>query len=192
MLFGQAVENIYSRIKRPDKALECGDAINRAIGLFTTSTWFTDLVELTAPLESDEYIQSLDISTTPYARFRKIKYIRPTNYRQFLSWMDPSRIWAHGCENVNVWYRAGNRIQFKLSTKNSTAELGYYQYPAVLEDDADENWMLDQIWPAVQAYALAEMFADIGQDQDAANYGRRWPILLQAYHRDIGDAVSYG
>lgn len=193
MNFGEAVDNLVRRIKRPDKVLDAQDAINRAIGLFATSTFYHDLVELTHTLPSPgEYIQAVDITAAPFARFRKIKYILPTGYRKYLTQMDPSRIWQNNCESINTWYRGGNYIRFKLSDLVNTAEIGYYQYHVVLEDDADEDWMLDQMWPAVQAYALAELFADIGNDADAASFNKRWPVLLNAYKDDIGDGVSHG
>lgn len=192
MNFGEAVDNIATRLKRPDKILDVQDAINRAISVFTTATFFADLLELQVALVSTTYTQSLDITANPFTRFRKIKYIRPTGYRRYITWMDPSRIWMNNCENVNVWYRAGNNIQFKLSALQSTAEIGYYKYPVVMDDDADTNWMLDQMFPAVQSYALCELFREIGNDADGDRYERRWQGLLATYKEDLGDGASYG
>lgn len=192
MNFAEAVDNIVTRIKRPDKVLDCGDAINRAINLFGTSTWAADLVELTHTLAAPtSYVQAIDITASPFARFRKVKYIRPTGYRKYLTFRDSSRIWDHNCESTDVWYRGGNYIRFKLSALQTTAEMGYYQYHIPLADDADTDWMLDQMWPAIQSYALQEMFADIGNMDESAKHEKRWPVLLAAYKEDIGDGVSY-
>lgn len=192
MNLGEAVDNLVRRIKRPDKEQDAEDAVNRAIGLFATSNWAHDIVELTANLNSAEYVQAIDITASPFARFRKVKYIRPTGYRQYITYRDPSRIWDNNCESLNVYYRAGNYIKFKLSSLQSTAEMAYYQYHSALITPEATDWMLDQMWPAVQAYALAELHADIGNDADAQSYNKKWPILLQAYKDDIGDGISYG
>lgn len=192
MNLGEAVDNLVRRIKRPDKDLDAIDAINRAIGLFATSTFFHDLVELQVSLIATEYIQALDITASPFARFRKVKYIRPTGYRKFLTWRDPSRIWDNNCESTDVYYRAGSFVRFKLSNLQPTAEMGYYQYHLPLVDSDDIDWMLDQMWPGVQAYALSELFADIGNDADASAFNKRWPVMLQAYKDDIGDGTSAG
>lgn len=192
MNFGEAVDNIVRRIKRPDKLLDVQDAINRAIGLFATSTFYHDLVEFTATLSNpDQYVHQVAINTTPFVRFRKIKYLRPTGYRNYLAFRDPSRVWQQGCEAQDVWYRSGNYIYFKLSLLSTTLEVGYYQYHATLVEDDDEDWMLDEMWPAVQAYALAEVFEDLGNAEEASRFTKRWPILLNAYKEDIGDGVSH-
>ena len=193
MNFGEAVDNIVSRVKRPDKRDEIGDAINRAIGLFATATFYQDLVEFTATLTpADQYVHQLAINASPFVRFRKIKYLRPTGYRNYLAFRDPSRVWQGGHEAQDVWYRSGNYLYFKLTRLSSTIEIGYYQYHAVLNLDGETDWMLDEMWPAVQAYAMAEIFDDIGNADEAAKYSRKWPILLNAYKEDIGDGVSQG
>lgn len=191
MNFGEAVDDIVSIVKRPDKVVDIRAAINRAIGLFATSTWAADLVELTHTLASpNSYIHQIAINTTPFERFRKIKYIRPSNYQKYLTFRDPSRVFSNGCEALDVWYRSGVYIYVKLYRLNSTLEMGYYQYHSVLLDDDDEDWMITEMWPAVQAYVLAEINDEIGNVEAAGRNARKWPVLLQAYKNDLGDGIS--
>lgn len=193
MDFGEAVDSIVGIIKRPDKVLEVQAAINRAISLFVTSTFYADLVELTYTLTTPTlYVHQIPINATPFARFRKVKYIRPTGYRKYLTFRDPSKVFSpDGCEALDVWYRSGVNLYAKIYQLNTTFEIGYYQYHATLVDDDDTDWMLDEMWPAVQAYALAEMFDDIGNTESGARWSKKWPILLAAYKADVGDGISY-
>lgn len=191
MDFSEAVQLIVDRCKRPDKTEDIKAAINRAIGLFAVKNWAHDLVELTHTITSTEYAQSFDITAAPFARFRKIKYIRPTGYRKYLSWRDPAHIFNDGKECVNTWYRAGNNIVFKLSRLQDTLEIGYYQYHATLIDDADTDWMLDQIWPALHDYVLGNIHGEIGNDQERARMENKGMLLLDAFHADIGDGIAY-
>lgn len=191
MNFGEAVEVILRRLKRPDKIEDAQDSINRAISIFATANFYADLVETQVDLAGQEYLQSIAVNASPFSRFRKIKYLRPEGYYTYITWTDPSRIFTQGCEQLNTWYRAGNNLVFKLSALADTAQVGYYQYHEYLVADEDTDWMLDEMFPAVLAYTLSELFQDIGDDATADRYTRRWPVLLQTFKEDIGDGVSH-
>lgn len=193
MDFGEAVDKVITRVKRPDKIDSAQDKINEAISLFVVRNWAADLVELTHALSAPtSYIHAIDITASPFERFRKIKYIRPTGYTKYLTWRDPAKIFQENCEEINVWYRGGNYVRSKISSLVSTFEIGYYQYHEILTENDDTDWMLDQIWPAINAYVLGELFGEIGEDTDARAYTARWPVLLNAFHNDIGDGISNG
>lgn len=191
MNFGEAVEVILRRLKRPDKTEDAQDSINRAISIFATANFYADLAETQIDLAGQDYLQEVAINASPFSRFRKIKYLRPEGYYTYITWTDPSRIFTQGCEQLNTWYRSGNNLVFKLSSLADTAQVGYYQYHEYLVDDDDTDWMLDEMFPAVLSYALSELFQDIGDDATADRYTRRWPVLLQTFKEDIGDGVSH-
>lgn len=192
MDFSEAVQLIVDITKRQDKIPDIKAAINRSIGLFAVKGWSHDLVELTHNINATEYAQSFAINAAPFARFRKIKYIRPTGYRIYLTFRDPSRIFQpNGHECLDSWYRSGINIVFKLSKLQPTLEIGYYQYHATLVGDTDTDWMLDEIWPALHDAVAADIFGQIGNDQERARYQSKSTVLLDAFHADIGDGVAY-
>lgn len=192
MDFGEAVQLIVDRVKRPDKTEDIKAAINRAIGLFAVKNWAHDIVELTHTIVATDYAQSFDITAVPFERFRKIKYIRPTGFRKYLSWRDPSRIFQpNGAECLDVWYRSGNNIVFKLSKLQPTLEIAYYQYHLAMIADDDTDWMLDQVWPALHDYVTGNIHGEIGNDQERARYESKGMLLLDAFHADIGDSVAH-
>ena len=51
-------------------------------------------------------------------------------------------------------------------------DIGYYQYPPILNDLAPDYWLLDGGWSAVFNKALAKVFADIGDDASAQKHER--------------------
>jgi len=191
MDFSEAVQLINNITKRPDKTAEVKAAINRAIGLFAVKGWAHDRVELTHNIVSTDYAQSFAINAAPFARFRKIKYIRPTGYRIYLAYRDPSRIFQpNGHECLDSWYRSGVNIVFKLSKLQSSLEIAYYQYHLAMLADADTDWMLDEVWPALHDWTVADIMGQIGNDQERARYQAKATVLLDAFHADIGEGVE--
>lgn len=191
MNFGEAADYLANKVKRLDKAPDAETYINQAISIFATSNFFHDLVELDVALAAQDYIQAIDITASPFIRFRKVKYLRPTGYRKYLAWVDPSRIFTGGCEQTDSWYRSGNYLRFKLSNLQATLAIGYYQYHLPMTAAENTDWMLTEMFPAIEAYALSELHDDIGNVDEAGRWQRKWPALLQVYKDDLGDGVSY-
>lgn len=194
MNFLEAQDEIISLTKRADKRTSIKGHLNRAIGFIAASgTWAHDLVELQHTIDANLYAQSFDITELPFVRFRKVKYIRPTGFRKYLAFRDPAMVFDdNGCQATNVYYRAGNNIVFSLSSLQPTVEMGYYQYHAQLSADADVDWMLDEIWPAVHDIAASYTFRDIGENTDSDKYLQWGMQQFRVYLRDLGDGVSHG
>ena len=193
MQFSDAIQEVIQTVKRPDRRTDIKTRINRAIAFCVTSgTFAADLVELQLAIDSTLYAQSFDVSDTPFARFRKFKYIRPTGYTKYLTWRDPSRVFDGGCESLDVWYRAGNNCVFKLSKLQSTLEIAYYQYHATLVADTDEDWMLDEMWPCIHDLAAAYFFQLVGNVEEYRRYHDSGITQYNVYLRDLGDGVSRG
>jgi len=195
MQLSEMVDKVITRTKRPDKRTEVVDAINNAISFASLGASFMqDLLEGTVNITATEYAQSLSISVN-FPRFRRIKYLKRTGATKFLKQADPLKIFdACGVEQLERWYRAGNNIVFKLQTLSPTLEYGFFQYPELLEDDADTHWMLDIIPMYVFNKACAEIFQSIGDaDNDMRTCEARAITLLDVAKQDFedgGTAVS--
>lgn len=190
MNFGDAAAKIVDRVNRADKLQAAKDGINDAIATFATRPFVADLASATLTLVSSTYEQSFDTTVSPFARFRKVKWIRPSGYRKYVVYRDPAKIFQNGCETRDVYYVEGVNLIFKLSALQSTAAIAYYQYHTQLEDDIDEDWMLDKMWPAVRAYALSSVFGEIGDDAERARYEKEYLLKWSMFHADLGDGTE--
>lgn len=181
---------VIERTKRSDKVQETDDAINNAISFFSLgSSFMQDLVEGTVAIDATLFAQSLSISAS-FTRFRRLKYLKRTGQRGYIKQADPLKIYdAAGCELLDRWYRSGNNIVFKLKTLSPTLEYGFFQYPALLEDDTDTHWMLDIIPMAVFNKACAEIFQSIGDaDADVRICETRAMAMFDVAKQDFEDA----
>lgn len=167
MQLSEMIDKIIDRTKRADKRAEIIDAINNALSFFSLGASFSqDLVEATVTIDGAVYAQSIVVATE-FTRFRRIKYLKRTGTKSYLKQADPLKVFdKYGCELLDRWYRAGGNIVFKLAVLSPTLEAGYYQYPELLEDDADTHWMLDIVPLMIFNKACAEIFQSIG-DADA-------------------------
>lgn len=188
--------------KRPDKRDDqIQDAVNAAIEYATTQGDFAaDLIEGSIALDSALYAQNLVISTT-MPRFRKVKYLRPSGYRRYLKWKDPSKIFSDPSrdyagtlvsnEALDVWYRAGDNLVFKLSVLQTTMLYGYYTYPTFLTTDTDTHWMLDQMRTCMHDLACWRIFEQIGNESEATRFATIGGRELSAHKSDLQDSVSH-
>lgn len=195
MNLSEIVEKVITRTKRPDKRDEAIDAVNAAISTFSLGASFAqDLVEGTVAIDAAEYAQSLPISAN-FTRFRRLKYLKRTGAKTYINMTDPLKVFdRNGCELLDRWYRAGDNLVFKLLVLSPTLEYGFYQYPALLEDDADTHWMLDIVPLMIFNKACAEIFQSIG-DADAdyrLHEGRAWQMfdIAKQDFEDSGTATS--
>lgn len=193
MNFQEAVTETIRITKRPDKEQDTMDAINEAIAFAALRNFAADLTEITLPIDQTLYQQRLDLTNTVYwNRFRKIEYIRPSGYKVFLKQRAPMATWKNGVQLYDVYYRSGNGIIINLSSLQSTLEIGYYQYHLRLTKPTDQDWMLDEIWPGVKAYALARVFGAIGDDSERARYDALAVRLIDGFTTDLMDGTSRG
>lgn len=193
MNLGEMKDWLVRTTKRPDKRDDqIQDAINAAVEYATTQGDFAaDLVEGSSVLDSAVYAQNLVISTE-FARFRKLKYLRPVNYKRYLKWRDPAKVFSDaGCEAVDVWYRAGDNIIFKLSVLQSSVLWGYYAYPVFMTNDTDTHWMLDQMRTCIHDLACWRVFEQIGNESEAARFAAIGARELSAHKSDLQDSVSH-
>ena len=188
MNFGEMQDLIIRRTKRPDKADTVRDGINAAIAFFASANFDADRVEIEEfAISSTLFAQSFDITASPFARFKVIDYIRPTGYSKYLAWRDPKKIFNNGSEMLDVYYRSGNNIIFKLCRLQSTLKIGYFQYHVRLEDDDAnaEDWILDELTEAVSLYTRSRVMRDIGEDAEANNNYKEALLLWEVYKQSV-------
>lgn len=192
MNFGEAADNIVTTTKRADKLEDIQAAINEAVMVLSTRSFMFDAASATVTFVTPtSYTQSFTITESPFTRYKKMKWMKPLDWKKYILWRDPAKVFHDNCESLDVWYQEGNDINFKLSKLSTAVRVGYYQYHAVLVDNSDEDWMLDRIWPTVRAYVLAEIFRQIGDDAESQSYARKWPTLWDLNFADIGDGVEH-
>lgn len=188
MDFGEMQDLVIRRTKRPDKADTVRDGINAAIAFFASGNFEADRVELDAfSIDSSLFAQSFDISASPFVRFKVIDYIRPAGYNRKLDYRDPKHVFNNGKEMLDVYYRSGVNIIFKLCRLQSTLKLGYFQYHLRLDDDdADStDWIMTEMTEAVALYARSRVMRDVGEDTEANNNYKEALILWEVYKQSI-------
>jgi hypothetical protein len=190
MQFSEMVQWITRTTKRPDKSQDIKDAVNSAIENFSlTATFANDLVEFTHRYtDNTAYTQSLSISDL-FTRFRKLKYLKQTGAKCYITWCDPQNIFVNGCEQLNRWYRSGNNIIFKRDKLIATLEVGYYSYPERLTLDTDQHWMLEIMPTTIHDQAASRIFFIIGENDDAIRFAALAKDAFQKNKEDFEDSA---
>ena len=196
MLMTEAVNEVLSITKRPDKRVEIISNINKAMSFFTMKADFSrDMLELSVPIAANSYGESIDL-TDPllgFVRFRKIKFVKPRSQRYYLTQIDPTDVFTPGgTVQTNRFYVAGQSLTYTLSICDSFLEVGYYQYAPILSETtgADAHWMLDLIPWAITERAAAQIFKSIGDDTSARFYENSSMEMFLTARRDFADQVA--
>jgi len=194
MNFLEAQNEVISHTKRPDKLVDIKSQLNRAIAFFTLKADFSrDLVETSIPADPALYGDTIDLTTlaVPFVRFRKFKYIKPTNVRYYLNTIDPTQLLTpQGRVQPNRYYVAGNSLTYTLSALTSVLECGYYQYAPLLVNNTDEHWMLDLMPWAVIEKAASRIFFNIGDETSAKSFEDSSMDFFLVGRRDFVDQTN--
>ena len=199
MDINQAVTEVLTITARPDRATEILSALNAAISFYSTKATFAqDLVETSIPISPTEYggtIQFNSASPTPVvSRFRKFKYVKPYGVKRYLRPIGSDKIFTPKDQvQLDKYYVGGNNLTYTLSALAPSLEVGYYQYPPVLDVSVVTTyWMLDLMPWAVIDKASARIFRSIGDDTSAIAYERSSMELFLTARRDFEDGVQPG
>ena len=173
----ETIEAVISITKRADKRTEILSNINKAIAFYTLKADFSrDLSELTIPIDSTVYGQTIDLTTlaSPPTRFRKVKWLKPTGRRYYFKLIDPGVILTpQGQVQTDRFYTHGQNITITQSNYDSTIEMGYLSYADVLQEGqspVDTHWMLDLMPWAIIERAASQTFKSIGDDVSSKFY----------------------
>lgn len=189
----EAVDEVISITKRPDKAAEILSNINKALAYFTLKASFRkDYSETTLTLDPDSYGQILDltdaaISTPDIVRFRKIAWLRPTSRRYYLKEIDPGQILTPGgVVQTDRFYVAGSNLTITLSQLDDTLEMGYFSYSTTLDlVTVTTHWMLDLMPWAITERAASQIFKSIGDDNSSKFYEATSEDFFKVARRDF-------
>ena len=187
MNFTDAINEVVSITSRPDKRIEAGRQINRALSFFTLKAEFSkDLIETSLAIDSTLYGQTVDISS--FTRFRKFKYIRPTSRKYYLTDEDPKQIFGpNGRIQLNKYFVAGSSLTITQSNLDSSLQVGYLTYAPILTEVSpnDVYWMLTMIPYAVIEKAAAKIFQQIGDETSQKTYDASADVLFIAARNDF-------
>lgn len=164
MNFAEAVAQVLSITKRPDKDADAQLAVNAAISYFTLKGTFPkDLTETSLTIDSTVYGDTLDLSLL-LTRFRRFKYVKAPGVQGYLKYLDSDKIFTpSGYTQKNVYYIAGSNMTYILSALAASLEVGYYQYAPNLSG-TDTHWLLDISPSMILDKAAARVFRAIGDD----------------------------
>lgn len=199
MNFSEVVTEVMSIVKRPDKLAEVRSAINATVQYCSiTHDFARDLVEGTTNIDASQYAQSLALTLFP--RFRKFRYIKPSNRNSYIDPLSPDKIFVRktsalgrtsDVEQLDKYYIAGDSIVFKLCKTAPSLLVGYYKYPPVLAN-SDAFWMLDVMPYVIIEGAIAKAFRMLGDDASADRYQGQFLQSLTITAKDIKSGVAHG
>jgi len=186
MNFSEAVTEVLSIVKRPDKALVAARELNAAILFCCTNAEFArDLVEMSIPIDAASYAQNLDLTDTDlFTRFRKFKAMKAPGINGYLGQLEPDKIFTKGIELLNKFYVAGNQVNFKLCALSDTINVSYYQYPPILFG-VDTFWLLDLQPYMLIDRAAAKILRTIGDDKSADRHDADFRLVYMAAINDL-------
>ena len=166
MNFMEAVNDVLTLVKRPDKEAEARKAVNAAIAFFTLKGEFRmDQVEASIAIDSTLYGDTIALDSL--TRFRRFTYVKRYGAKGYLSPMSPEKIFTPGGQmQPNVYYTVGTNLTYVLNVLSDSLEVGYLQYGPTLVS-ADNHWMLDMMPTMITDFAAAKIFRSIGDDNSA-------------------------
>lgn len=194
MNFTEAQGAVLGLIKRPDKAAAVGVAINAILSRNVLKTEFTqDLVEATIPLDSNEYSQTIDLTTLvdPLTRFRKWKYVKLPGVLGYLKPIDPLNVFVPGgFTQTDCYYMMGSKLTVISSSLASSLLVGYYQYAPVLSG-SNEHWLLTLCPYCVIYQATGEVLISMGDTSTGKTYLAMGQQMYEVAANDFRDQITY-
>ena len=194
-----AVAEVMAIVARPDREGEILGAINAAISSSCLRANFAkDLVETSLTIDPASYGATIQFdNVTPTAlvtRFRKFKYVKRTAVKSYLDPIGSDKLFANNnIATRDCYYVGGNNITYLLKDLSPTLEIGYYQYPPILDlVTTTDFWLLDLAPYAVIDKAAARIFRSIGDDTSAVAYERSAEEFFKIARRDFEDSIQAG
>lgn len=191
MNFSEVLNEIIGLTGRPDKTTATATAINAAISLCTMKASFAkDLVETSIPIDGTAYTGTLSIQDL-FTRFRKFKYVKAYGAKGYLHPTSPDKVFIpEGFTQRGVYYVGGDTLTYILKTLAPSLEVGYYQYPQVLDVAKNkEHWMLELMPYVIIDLAAAKIFRGIGDDASASRHQASGEEAFKVHRRDYEDLV---
>jgi hypothetical protein len=190
MNFTEIVDEVVRITARPDKRIDAGRAVNKAINFFCIEGNFQrDFDELLLPTNSTDYAFSISLADLP--RFRKIHYISPVNSRCMLTRADPARIFSKGEKEQDVFYVAGEEIKVSVCHPTTHLKIGYYKFPPILSG-VQTFWLSDISPFMIIDWAASDVFNNIGNPTEARKHETNAAMAFTSAQRDYKYGSNYG
>jgi hypothetical protein len=185
MNFTEAVNEVVTATRRPEKINRIRAKVNAAISFYCLDNEFPrDFNEQAIALNATEYTQAFDLSLL--TRFRKFKFVKRGGTKNYLTVPSDKQIFE-GCDLRDKYYIAGTNVNLYLAALSSSLDVGYYQYPALLNDvDNPSHWLLDVAPWMIIDRACAEIFREIGEDRDFKTMRDSAYEQYMAARKDLG------
>lgn len=163
MNFTEAVTEVVSITKRPDKQKDIEREVNKAINFYCIEANFArDRDEITLPLDANLFAQSVALSQ--FTRFRKVEALYLPYSKDPLTETDPAKIVsACGKDLLDVFYVGGDNLHIKQSQQAASVRVSYFKYSPVLTG-TDTFWLLDVSPYMIIDKAASAIFFNIGDD----------------------------
>lgn len=186
MLFAAAVIEVMDSIKRPDKINVVRRKLNAAISFYSLDNEFArDFQEQTVAVTATVYSQAIALSAL--TRYRKLKYIKRTGTKNYLSVVSDHDILTK-CDMCDKYYIVGDSININNRDLTANMDLGYYKYPPILTEstNSDSYWLLDVAPFMIIDRAIGEIMRDIGDERSMQTHFQSAKESYMAARKDLG------
>ena len=182
MNFTEAVNEVLSVLKRPDKLADVRREVNSAITHFCSDASFDrDRTEASVAISSSEYTQEVALSNL--TRYRKMWYVKLGGTKHYLKKLDETLL-GKTCDMKDRYYVVGSSIRISSTSLAATLDIGYYQFPPYLTDAAPDFWMLEEQPYMVVDRALSKLFDAIGDAESSRRHELASVSAFTSFVRD--------
>lgn len=184
MLFADALTEVMTTVKRPDKINVARRKLNAAISFYSLDNEFQrDYAEITIPVTPTAYSQAIAISSLE--RFRKEKYIKPTGTKCYLTPVATADILKHN-DLCNKYYIIGDLININLQVLTPNMDIGFFKYPPILTESSPSYWLLEVAPFMIIDRAIGEIMRDIGDERSMQAHMASAREAYLAARKDFG------
>lgn len=176
----ELLTDVYKITKRPDLVDMTTLAVKSATLKAHHSDFYPkDLFETAIQWNPVAYTQSLDYKAI-VPKWRAFKYLRKFDYTtppgeagKFFEIITPEEVLdKYQIQREDVCYLAGAQLEIKSSTEDEYMLLGCYVHPTIT-DAGYSSWVADEYPFAIIYAAAADVFKQIGFDEQAARIDRQ-------------------
>lgn len=185
MTFSEALEELMTILKKPEKRNQAKRELNAAMSFYSLDSNFKrDYAEVSPALDVSLLTQS--VALTNFPNFRKFHYIKRGGTKNFLKILPDSELFNPNCDMRNRYYVVGNNLNINMDNTAATIDVGYFKFPPILTGAINEDpyWMLDVSPFMIIDRAASAVFRAAGDDQDFKSYAMSARDSYLAFRKD--------
>lgn len=190
MTFDEMVAGVVSLTGRPDKTVDIGRLINKAINFCCVEGNFARDVEeqaITVPVSS--LLHSIPVADL--TRFRKVAYMRPVNSNKLIQFAQVQDLFVNNKQRCDVYYVAGADIKVHVGTATTQLLVGYFQYPPILSG-SNKFWLTDVSPYMIIDHAASSLFASVGEKEEAGRLFQLFSVAYDSARKDLRYGSDFG